>query len=192
MTFAVRPAQPTSTASITISPQRGLYREILEIIFSEFDRHQPRASGTRPPEERLREFIRIFCTMLYKARRQSDLTTIFASEMTQPSPFISDPVDTYNRPRVKVHQAIIRELLGEAAPDSMVRDCLVSISGQLLYHSFAWPVFSRLFPDYSPKENYEQWADHVFAFSMAGIQACRNQLQSNSHSMKNKEDPSCP
>jgi hypothetical protein len=55
----------------------------------------------------------------------------------------------------------------------MVRDCLVSVSGQLLYYSFAWPVFSRLFPDYSTDRNHRAWADHVFEFSMGGIEAIK-------------------
>ncbi len=155
-----------------------LYREILELIFSAYEKHKPEEKSNQTPEQKLKDFITAFCAMLYKGNNfESDLTRIFISEMTKPSPFIEDLVDEYNRPRVKKHLAIIRELLGKEAPESMVRDCLVSVSGQLLYYSFAWPVFSRLFPDYSAGATHEKWADHVFKFSMGGIEACKKQLE---------------
>lgn len=154
-----------------------LYREILELIFAEYDKQGPQNVSNQSPEQKLKNFITTFCTMLYKKDAfGSDLTTIFVSEMTNPSPFLEELVDTYNRPRVEKHLDIIRDLLGEDAPDHIVRDCLVSVSGQLLYYSFAWPVFSRLFPDYSTENTYETWADHVFRFSMAGIETIKKDL----------------
>ena len=157
--------------------KQGLYKEILEMLFSEYDRQKPEPDQNLSAEEKLKNFITTFCTMLYKGGpAESDLTTIFVSEMTSPSPFIQDLVDKYNRPRVEFHMSIIRDLLGSNATEAMVRDCLVSVSGQLLYYSFAWPVFSRLFPDYSTQATYDQWADHVFTFSMGGITALKQQL----------------
>ncbi len=154
-----------------------LYREILETIFSEYDNYSSEASDLKTPEERLKAFINNFCTMLYKDDAlTSDITAIFVSEMTKPSPFIEELVDKYNRPRIKRHLKMIRELLGDEASEDMIRDCLVSISGQLLYFSFAWPVFSRLFPDYSTDKNHEKWAEHVYRFSMGGIEAFKKSL----------------
>ena len=72
---------------------------------------------------------------------------------------------------------MFHDLLGEEATKDMVRDCLVSVSGQLLYYSFAWPVFSHLFPDYSTEKNVEAWADHVFEFSTGGIAALKKQWE---------------
>ncbi len=162
--------------------KQGLYKEILEQLFSEYDRLKPELDQNLSAEDKLKNFITTFCIMLYKGGpAESDLTTIFVSEMTSPSPFIQDLVDKYNRPRVEVHMGIIRDLLGPHAPESMVRDCLVSVSGQILYYSFAWPVFSRLFPDYSTQATYDQWADHVFTFSMGGINALRQQLKQDAY-----------
>lgn len=152
-----------------------LYREILDDIFAAYDRFDQDDWDRKTPKEQLKSMIVNFCTMLYKNNAfASDITSIFVSEMTQPSPFIEELVDTYNRPRIKRHLKMFKDLLGEDATDDMARDCLVSVAGQLLYYSFAWPVFSRLFPDYSTHEKYEQWAAHVYEFSLGGIKAVRN------------------
>ena len=155
-----------------------LYREILEIIFSEYDNFDLRDWDRKTPKDQLKEMISNFCRMLYKKDAfTSDITKIFINEMTRPSPFIEDLVDQYNRPRIKRHLKIFRDLLGEGATEDMIRDCLVSVSGQLFYYSYAWPVFSRLFPNYSADNNYEAWADHVFEFSMGGIASIKERLK---------------
>lgn len=151
-----------------------LYRKILDDIFSAYDRFDQKAWDKKTPREQLRSMIANFCAMLYKDNAfASDITAIFISEMTRPSPFIEDLVDAYNRPRIKRHLKMFRDLLGKNATEDMARDCLVSVAGQLLYYSFAWPVFSRLFPDYSPDQRYEQWVAHVYEFSLGGIEAVR-------------------
>lgn len=158
--------------------KEGLYREILEIIFSEYDTYDFKDWERKTPEEQLKEMIFNFCRMLYKNNAlSSDIIAIFVNEMIKPSPFTAELVDRYNRPRVKRHLKIFRDLLGENADEGMIRDCLVSVSGQLLYYSFAWPVFSRLFPDYAPDKNYEAWAEHVFEFSMGGIASLKKRLK---------------
>ncbi|HCY87659.1 MAG TPA: DUF1956 domain-containing protein [Desulfobacteraceae bacterium] len=151
-----------------------LYREILDLIFSEYDTFDLKHWDQLSPEDQLKTFITNFCRMLYEENElTSDITAIFVSEMTRPSPFIENLVDQYNRPRIKRHLKMMRALLGKEATDDTARDCLVSVAGQLLYHSFAWPVFSRLFPDYSPARQYEAWAEHVYQFSMGGIHRLR-------------------
>jgi AcrR family transcriptional regulator len=155
-----------------------LYRNILDAVFSEYDRFDQKDWDQKTPEEQLKAMISNFCIMLYKDNAfASDITSIFIAEMTQPSAFIEELVDTYNRPRVERHLKLFRALLGAGASEDDARDCLVSVAGQLLYYSFAWPVFSRLFPEYSADQRYEQWAEHVYRFSMGGIAAVRRELK---------------
>jgi len=155
--------------------KENLYRDILDAVFSAYDRFDLEEWDNKTPREQLRAMISNFCAMLYKNNAfATDITSIFIAEMTRPSPFIEALVDTYNQPRIKRHLKMFRALLGVDATDDMARDCLVSVAGQLLYYSFAWPVFSRLFPDYSADKRYEQWAAHVYEFSLGGIEAIRN------------------
>lgn len=152
-----------------------LYQTILETIFSQYDQFDREGWDSKSPEEQLKSMIHNFCAMLYKDNAFfSDITAIFISEMTRPSPFIRDLVDTYNRPRIKRHLKMFQRLLGDGATEDAARDCLVSVAGQLLYYSFAWPVFSRLFPGYDASQTFEQWADHVHRFSLGGIEAVKN------------------
>jgi AcrR family transcriptional regulator len=158
--------------------KENLYRTILDAIFSEYDRFNQEDWDRKTPKEQLKSMISNYCTMLYKNNAfASDVSSIFVTEMTRPSSFIEQLVDTYNGPRVKRHLKMFRALLGDGASDDNARDCLVSVAGQLLYYSFAWPVFSRLFPDYSPDQQYEQWAEHVYQFSLGGIAAIKKQLK---------------
>ena len=156
--------------------KEDLYTQILEEIFSHYDKFDIGEWEKKTAEQQLRTMIFNFCSILYKNNAfTSDITSIFISEMTRPSAFLEEMVDIYNRPRVKRHLKMFQDLLGEAGTEDNARNCLVSVAGQLLYYSFAWPVFSRLFPDYSPNENLEQWAEHVFEFSLAGIEAIKQQ-----------------
>ncbi len=156
--------------------KEDLYTQILEEIFSHYDKFDIREWEKKTAEQQLRTMIFNFCSMLYKNNAfTSDITSIFISEMTRPSAFLEEMVDIYNRPRVKRHLKMFQDLLGEAGTEDNARNCLVSVAGQLLYYRFAWPVFSRLFPNYSPNENLEKWAEHVFEFSLARIEAIKQQ-----------------
>jgi AcrR family transcriptional regulator len=155
-----------------------LYKQILELIFSEYDKQAPENFPDKTPEEQLEIYISTFCKILYQEGEPDfDTTAILVEEFTKPSPFLEEMVDTFNRPRVKRVLKLLKNLLGEGATDDMARDCLVSVSGQLLYYSFARPVFSRLFPGYFAENSPEQWAAHVFKFTMGVIEAYKRELE---------------
>lgn len=158
--------------------KEGLYREILELIFRQYDRHVDPRDAQKSAPERLKAFISTYCQLLYKGGEfESDLSAIFVSEMARPSPFLGALVDQYNRPRVERHLAMIRELLGPAADDATARNCLVSIGGQIMYYSMARPVLSRLFSGDAQRPTHTAWAEHVYEFSMGGIAAARSLLE---------------
>ena len=155
-----------------------LYQKILELIFTEYDKQAPVDFQDKTPEKQLEIYISTFCKILYQeGESDSHITTILIEEFTKPSPFLGKIVDTFNRPRVKRHLKMFKDLLGPGATDDMARDCLVSVSGQLLYYSFARPLFSRLFPDYFTDNSHEQWAAHVFKFTMGGIEVYKRELK---------------
>lgn len=151
-----------------------LYREILELMFKEYDLRKAKDFASKTPEERLWIFISTYCEMLYHGGPfESDLTSIYVAEMARPSPFLGELVDQYNRPRVEQHLTMIREIIGPDKPEETVRDCMVSVSGQILYYSFAGPVFSRLFPNDKTMPEHKKLAEHIFQFSMGGLLAIK-------------------
>jgi len=155
-----------------------LYKQILAMIFAEYDKQAPKDFPEKTTEEQLEIYISTFCKILYQeGESDSHTTAILVEEFTKPSPFLVEIIDTFNRPRVQRLLIMFKGLLGEGATDDMARDCLVSVSGQLLYYSFARPVFSRLFPDYFTENSHEQWAAHVFKFTMGGIEAYKRELE---------------
>jgi TetR/AcrR family transcriptional regulator, regulator of cefoperazone and chloramphenicol sensitivity len=155
-----------------------LYKKVLSMVFAEYDQLAPADFPDRSPEEQLQIYITTFCKILYgEGMRDSDTNAILVEEFTRPSPFLEEMVDTFNQPRVERLLKIIKGLLGEGATSDMARDCLVSVSGQLLYFSFARPVFLRLFPNYFTKNTHEQWASHVFKFTLGGIEAYKRDLE---------------
>ena len=154
--------------------KESLYREILDLIFKEYDTRIDPDFEKKDPEERLKIFISTNCRMLYqKGPIQSDLMAIYVSEMARPSPFLADLVDRYNHPRIKRHLAMIREIIGHDKPEETIRNCLVSIAGQILYYSFAGPVLNRLFPDNAPLPEHDRLAEHIYQFSMGGLLAIK-------------------
>lgn len=167
-----------NSISYYFGSKEGLYKEILERIFSHYDTFDMQDWEKKDPQQQLKSMITNFCTMLYKDNAfTSDIMSIFISEMTTPSPFLEEMVDSYNQPRLKRHLLMFQKLIGEDATEEMARDCLVSVAGQLFYYSFAWPVFSSLFPKYSPSLSYKAWAEHVYQFSLGGIEAVRRKQQ---------------
>jgi AcrR family transcriptional regulator len=154
--------------------KESLYREILELIFKAYDDRQDPGFDRKSPEARLRAFIAINCELLYAGGAfEADLTTIFVAEMNKPSPFLEALVDRYNRPRVARHLAMIRDIVGPDHSARTLRACLVSVVGQILYYSFARPVFTRLFPDAPAMPEHARLAEHVFLFSMGGLKAIK-------------------
>jgi TetR/AcrR family transcriptional regulator, regulator of cefoperazone and chloramphenicol sensitivity len=151
-----------------------LYKEILDLIFREYDVRKHPDMAQKKPEERLRDFISINCELLYQGGAvESDVTKIFVAEMAKPSPFLGELADRYNRPRVENHLEMIREIIGHGKPEETVRNCLASIAGQILYYSFSWPLFSRLFQDDTQTPNPGKLAKHIYRFSMGGLMAIK-------------------
>jgi hypothetical protein len=50
-------------------------------------------------------------------------------------------------------------------------DAAGKIFGQCVYYAFASPIIQRIAPDFMPaQQNLDRLADHVFWFSLGGIQ----------------------
>ncbi len=98
-----------------------------------------------------------------------DTIRIFMAEMAQPSDFLPELVERHTRPQTLSFMRTVGEMLGPDVPESVVQDSCVSIGSQIIYYSYAWPVFIAVFPDHPGMSAYhEQLAEHIIRFSLGG------------------------
>jgi AcrR family transcriptional regulator len=156
-----------------------LYKAILDAMFTAYQtRKEKQASGEQKrkrPEERLRDYIDSYCSILFCGGEIArEMAAIFLAEMSRPSRYLDEMVQKYMTPEAEELTGIVRDILGSKTPLPVLRNCAVSIIGQITYYSFAWPMFSRAVPDHPPLEDYKTFlADHVYRFSLGGLAAVK-------------------
>lgn len=174
--------------------KENLYRTILEIMFAAFEKRKREAftkmAGTSP-EERLRVCVFSYCAMVYGSGEvAADMCAIFVAEMLRPSPFLDEMADKYSRPQTEEFLEILSEILGPDTPRRVLRDCAVSIFGQMVYYIFIWPLFSRVFPEHpGPGFFHEELAEHVVQFSLGGLEAVKRAMASDAPGPPDREGP---
>jgi len=153
----------------------GLYREVLEaaIAAQQATTAAARAAGEGlPPEQRLREFIRVF-TERVAVHRPSWVRGLIYREMSDPTPALDVIVDRGIRPRFDYLCSIVADLLGCPLSDERVLPCAGSIQSQLIM-SVPNPIGSRLWPT-APhgQAGIASMVEHITAFSLGGIERMR-------------------
>lgn len=104
---------------------------------------------------------------------------IARAELTHPSPWMKPLVKKYVKQQALDFLVVMRKLLGPEVPEDVVRDCNLSVGGQIAYHALAWPLVSTVFPDHPRMDRYHRViADHIYEFSLAGIKAIRKKYES--------------
>ncbi len=153
----------------------GLYRAILDNMFAAHASYEKNDNVPGTPLDRLKAFVISYCAMLYSGGDIArNITKIFVAEMARPSAGLGQLVEKHTKPQTLTFMETVRELLGPKVSEDTVRDTSISIGSQILYYSYAWPVFSRVFPDHPGMAAYhEKLADHIIRFSLGGIEATR-------------------
>jgi len=161
-----------------------LYKSILNLMFADSLRRKKEQEETHPSsgltaEQRLRRFLSIMVEVGFSNHPLAkDITAIIFREMMAPSKFLDDLVARFARQDNDELYAIIHEILGEHAPEAVVRDSLASVISQVYYYLAFWPIFIRVYPDHPGIDNYrEQLVDHVTRFSLAGLKATGKALE---------------
>lgn len=159
--------------------KENLYRAVLEFMFEDADRLIPEIEidvEMMTPTEKLRFFILMYMRIIYiiDSDLDADLSSIFSKEVTHPSPFLSEMVQTYLTPGSIKLQAILEEFMGEHVPRETIRHCEDSIMGQIYYQFFAWPLIIRLHPNQPQAHTQiDKLAQHIFTFTIGGLRAIK-------------------
>jgi TetR/AcrR family transcriptional regulator, regulator of cefoperazone and chloramphenicol sensitivity len=151
-----------------------------QALYEEVCRYSCGAAGEIPPlfpidagaspEEKLTAFINLFMQAILLRGAPSLQGKIMAREMMEPSSAIHIIVQEIIRPRHEQLAGIIRELLGNAIDDALVRRCCFSIAGQCLYYRFARAVALELHPGLNFDERtVDEIARHISRFTISAL-----------------------
>lgn len=127
--------------------KEGLYREVLRLMF--LDKSLPMLP---PPEElegatpevRLEFFILSMFRRLFAEGRPAWRMKLMAQEMSNPSPAMKEVIEEGMRPMFERLLGIVRELVGEAVPDMVLRHAATSVVAQCIHYYHARPIITQL------------------------------------------------
>ncbi|WP_295880505.1 TetR/AcrR family transcriptional regulator [uncultured Thiohalocapsa sp.] len=168
----------TAAVHYHFGDKRSLYEAIYGTLFETLrQRRTDFLPAGAPPAERLRVYIRalfeeIFCCA-GNTERQVQLSTIYLSEMANPSEVLDRIVTEHLEPDARELYSIVGELLGRPPEHPQTIDCAASVVGQILYYYHAAPILTRLHPDRAAvPERLDQLVEHVWRFALGGIECC--------------------
>ncbi len=127
-------------------------------------------SKDAPAEDKLRDFIQAFLTMLLGQDQSGSMGMLMGREMIEPTHALSMVVEEMIQPRFEQLHSIVQGLLGNNADDYIVRRCCLSIVGQCLYYRVCRPVAALLNPQqkFDPA-SLKELAGHITRFSLNAL-----------------------
>ena len=154
--------------------KEGLYREVLglatEVVRSTTDAGRKAGEGC-PPEEKLRRYFSVFLQKAL-APGHENLHHLIQREIDDPTAALDRFVEEAVRPRVEYLASIVAEMTGRDRSDPLVLRCVGSILPQALVYVRQNAIAERLgFRFRGSHADIEQAAQHIAAFSAAGVRA---------------------
>jgi AcrR family transcriptional regulator len=170
----------TREAGVNVAAVNYHFHDKQELYISVLKRAYQTASCTAqadlpgPARERLRVFIRMFLGYLLDPARPEWQGILIAREMARPTPALDRLVAESIQPVKRRIGGIVRELLGPCVSENNVGLACLSIIGQCLHYVHCREMISRLFPQgHQITRDIDTLADHIFEFSMAGLNAMK-------------------
>jgi AcrR family transcriptional regulator len=133
-------------------------------------------SEDQTPQEKLKNTIRLMMHRLYGQNGLgADKYTVklIARELTNPTEIMDIIYGNYLMHMIKFFRSIIGDLLGDMEQNEAMR-FVSSIAGQCLHPLLASDILSRAgFTQLRSYEEIEKHADHIYRFSIGGINAVK-------------------
>ncbi len=152
--------------------KQGLYAAVLEHFAHEALHKYPPHGGLSPdaaPEDQLRAFIRAFLLRIFDRGHQAVHGKLMAREMIEPTLALDRIVDQIIRPLYGRLRALIKAMAGPSATATQIELAAKSVVGQVLFYKHCGPVLERLDGRRPDARDIDELAEHVVAFSIAGI-----------------------
>jgi len=129
-----------------------------------------------PPEARLRARVGALLRRIVDER--SCEFAIICTELANPTGLLHEAMREAIRPLREKMTALVRELLGPHASETQVRFCQVSLLSQCLDVMMRRRLAGRMGKDGPIRiTDIDAYADHVVAFSLAGLRAVREEAE---------------
>ncbi len=152
--------------------KEGLYFEVLRYWHDVSMKKYPMDTATNGkilPEERLRNFVRLFLLRMLDEGKPAWFEKLFAKELMEPTAAFDRLLHEIVRPFYKVLESIIEEIVGKPTDEETIHFCCESIISQCLRFKVK-PVITRIFQkDLYTQAGIERIADHVAQFSIMGL-----------------------
>ncbi len=155
----------------------GLYTEVLRSsIFALQAAGDGRMAHLSDASAAFRMLIYEWFERMREGGRTAWFARIMAHEMAQPTPAL-DLVTEAMGANYLWFLTLVGKLIGRSADDPCTRMCVHSVVGQVVHYMRSRPMLSRLSPDLKleDEEQRRAIAEHVVAFSLAGMESVRQQ-----------------
>src|ERR1035441_5294019 len=128
------------------------------------------------PREALRALICGWFARIHAGGKRAWFSRIMAHEMAQPTPAL-DRMTEAMAPNYLRLCSLVGKLIGRSPNDARTRMCVHSVVGQILHYAQSRATVVRLWPDLNLDDEGQRRAiaDHVLAFSLAGMDAVARQ-----------------
>jgi AcrR family transcriptional regulator len=150
--------------------KEGLYAATLKELASR--RRAEAEAEVQPGEDAAQGLRRQVSAMLHRfvdGESRSALGRILAHESMNPTYYFEQLITDAVRPELERLAETVRRLMGPAAAEEAVRANAMSVMGQCLFYLFARGAVDRVYPGIVKPGDCERLAEHITAFSLAGI-----------------------
>ena len=174
----------TDRAGASLASVNYHFRDKAELYAAVLRRLAEEAAGAIPPDEqltgdaasRLKQFIRHLCGYLLARERPAWEAVLKARELAEPSASQDLLYEDVVRPLNDKLSPLIAELLDTRPNDRAVGLAAASVLGQCVYYMRYPTLIGRVHPQLGRVPDLDVLADHIAAFSLAGIRAQRQRL----------------
>lgn len=162
----------------------GLYTEVLK---SAMMAQQAAAAQADPglsadPRAGLKALIRDWLARMSEDSKRGWLARIMAHEMSHPT-LALDRVAEAMGPNYLQFRKLVSKIIGREPDATRTRMCVHSVVGQVLQYTQSRPMLQRLWPelDLDNAKQRRAIADHIVAFSLAGMEGFARQKSEQSN-----------
>ncbi len=150
----------------------NLYTEVLRRFARTLDVERALADSTVPPEQMLRNIIRMRLRGVYASDHPDWFFRLTVHEWIRPTPAMDRVANETLRPLYNRFREIVGWIIGLPADHEKTRLCVHSIIGQAIHYVQGRPILARLWPELEmTPDQVDRIADHIADFSLAYLRA---------------------